>query len=162
MFNFLFQNKMEEKDLCHMWELYRERILISSFMKIYCSFNFHFQKTLMQNLKRNLCHLLKNMTLNCWLKQEKSSLSNKIWHLHTCVHTHTHTPIRQLRDYSVLAVMANVHGFESHPLLLFRSLSIIQAYSKTLHFVSFQYAIFSDKELSLGRKKYGSPAFVKR
>lgn len=55
-----------------------------------------------------------------------------------------------------------MHGFESCSLLLFRSLSIIQAYSKTLHFVGFQHAIFRDKELSLGRKNYGSCAFVKR
>lgn len=130
-------------------------------MRIYCSVvNFYFQKNLMQDLKRNLCLHIENMTLNCMLQQRKSYLSHKILYLHAGAHFHT--PIRWLRGDDGAGRDCHVHGFESCSLLLFRSLSIIQANSKTRHFVSFQCTIFSDKMLSLGRKKYGSPSFVKR
>ena len=45
-----------------------------------------------------------------------------------------------------------MNGSESCSLLLLGSLSIIQAHSKTLHFVSFQCAIFSDKDVAIREK----------
>lgn len=99
-----------------------------------------------------------------WLWIVCENKRNPISQIKLCIYTraHIHMPIRWLRDYYNPGRDCHVNGFESCSLLLFRSLSIIQAYSKTLHFVSFQCAIFSDKELLLGRKIYGSPSFVKR
>lgn len=99
-----------------------------------------------------------------WLWIVCESKRNPISQIKLCTYTraHIHMPIRWLRDYYNPGRNCHVNGFESCSLLLFGSLSIIQAYSKTLHFVSFQCAIFSDKELPLGRKIYGSPSFVKR
>jgi len=99
-----------------------------------------------------------------WLWIVCKNKRNPISQIKLCIYTraHIHMPIRWLRDYYNPGRDCHVNGFESCSLLLFRSLSIIQAYSKTLRFVSFQCAIFSDKELLLGRKIYGSPSFVQR